>query len=76
MSNAPLIKIIIFSIIFMLSDSSLFYSFSKSTAVKVQLVFLDIKIGNDKPKRAIIKLFYDEIKRTCENFRALCTGDR
>ena len=60
----------------MLSDSSLFYSFNKSTAVKVQLVFLDIKIGNDKPKRVIIKLFYDELPRTCENFRALCTGDR
>ncbi|CAD8073464.1 unnamed protein product [Paramecium primaurelia] len=60
----------------MLTDSSLFYSFSKQTAVKVQLVFLDIKIGTDKPKRVIIKLFYDEMPKTCENFRALCTGEK
>lgn len=42
----------------------------------MQLIYLDIKVGTDKPKRVIIKLFYDEMPKTCENFRALCTGEK
>lgn len=38
-------------------------------------VFLDIKIGENEPKRIELELFKDRVPKTAENFRALCTGD-
>ena len=39
-------------------------------------VFLDIKIGENEPKRVEIELFKDKVPKTCENFRCLCTGEK
>ncbi|KXS19433.1 hypothetical protein M427DRAFT_95099 [Gonapodya prolifera JEL478] len=38
-------------------------------------VFLDVDLDGRKSK-IIIELFNDEVPRTCENFRALCTGEK
>ncbi|KAK9797381.1 hypothetical protein WJX73_008458 [Symbiochloris irregularis] len=39
-------------------------------------VFMDIQIGEEAAGRLVISLFADTCPRTCENFRALCTGER
>lgn len=39
-------------------------------------VFLDIKIGENEPKRMICELFHNVVPRTAENFRVLCTGEK
>eukprot|EP01080_Neovahlkampfia_damariscottae_P001913 gene1913-1053_t len=39
-------------------------------------VFLDIAIGDKKIGRIIIHLFTEITPKTCENFRALCTGEK
>ena len=40
------------------------------------IVYLDIKIGENKSKRIEIELFKDKVPKTCENFRCLCTGEK
>ncbi|KAJ6448926.1 cyclophilin-like domain-containing protein [Mycena sanguinolenta] len=39
-------------------------------------VFLDFSIANQPVGRVIFELFSDEVPRTCENFRSLCTGEK
>ncbi|KAJ4453582.1 putative Peptidyl-prolyl cis-trans isomerase D [Paratrimastix pyriformis] len=39
-------------------------------------VFFDVTIGSAAPRRVVMKLFNHLLPRTCENFRALCTGER
>lgn len=39
-------------------------------------VFLDIEIDGEDSGRVIIELFADKLPKTCENFRALCTGEK
>jgi peptidylprolyl isomerase len=39
-------------------------------------VFMDIKIGDDEPRRVEFELFKDTVPKTAENFRALCTGEK
>ena len=36
-------------------------------------VFMDIRIGEDKPDRVIFELFEDLAPKTCENFKRLCS---
>ncbi|KAI9775039.1 MAG: hypothetical protein M1839_001591 [Geoglossum umbratile] len=38
-------------------------------------IFLDIQIGTEPAGRLVIELFVDKTPKTCENFRALCTGE-
>ena len=43
-------------------------------------VFMDIQIGNEGDQgfmkgRIVMELFKDQLPRTVENFRALCTGE-
>lgn len=40
------------------------------------LVFLDIDKGPERLGRVAIELFTDEVPKTAENFRALCTGEK
>ncbi|KAF9456342.1 cyclophilin-like domain-containing protein [Collybia nuda] len=39
-------------------------------------VFLDFSVNNESLGRAILELFSDTAPITCENFRALCTGEK
>ncbi|XP_060081903.1 peptidyl-prolyl cis-trans isomerase G-like [Ylistrum balloti] len=38
--------------------------------------FLDVEIGGQSVGRIIVELFSDVTPKTCENFRALCTGEK
>jgi hypothetical protein len=37
-------------------------------------VFFDINIDNQPAGRIVFQLYADTTPKTCENFRALCTG--
>ncbi len=38
--------------------------------------FFDIKIGDAEPRRVEFELFKEDVPKTVENFRALCTGEK
>lgn len=38
--------------------------------------FFDIKIGDASPRRVEFELFNEDVPKTAENFRALCTGEK
>lgn len=37
--------------------------------------FFDVSIGGLQSGRIVFELFTDVVPKTCENFRALCTGE-
>ncbi|XP_074561466.1 LOW QUALITY PROTEIN: peptidyl-prolyl cis-trans isomerase CYP63-like [Curcuma longa] len=43
---------------------------------KNPIVFLEISVDGKPPDRMDIELFADEVPKTAENFRALCTGEK
>lgn len=40
------------------------------------IVFLDVKVGEEEPRRIEIELYKNLVPKTAENFRALCTGEK
>ncbi|XP_078619690.1 putative inactive peptidyl-prolyl cis-trans isomerase-like 6 [Branchiostoma floridae x Branchiostoma japonicum] len=38
--------------------------------------YLDISIGGEAAGRLLFELYTDKVPKTCENFRALCTGEK
>ncbi|XP_022661154.1 peptidyl-prolyl cis-trans isomerase G-like isoform X2 [Varroa destructor] len=48
----------------------------KTKHVTSQRTFFDIAIGGRDAGRIVFELFCDIAPRTCENFRALCTGEK
>ena len=39
-------------------------------------MFFDIDIGHEAAGRIVMHLYADVAPKTCENFRALCTGEK
>ncbi|KAK3098704.1 hypothetical protein FSP39_022239 [Pinctada imbricata] len=39
-------------------------------------VYMDISIGDEPAGKLVIELFNDLVPKTCENFKALCTGEK
>ncbi|CAB3405390.1 unnamed protein product [Caenorhabditis bovis] len=39
-------------------------------------VYFDVTIGGQPAGRIVMELFNDVVPKTCENFRALCTGEK
>ncbi|CAN0325664.1 unnamed protein product [Scytosiphon promiscuus] len=40
------------------------------------LVFMEISVRASRPQRVVFQLYSQDCPTTCENFRALCTGEK
>lgn len=39
-------------------------------------VYFDVAVEGEPIGRIVFELFYKDVPKTCENFRALCTGEK
>lgn len=47
-----------------------------ATKTHLPRVFFDIEVGGMSVGRVVFELFTNHAPKTCENFRALCTGEK
>lgn len=53
-----------------------FFEEEKLDATVTQKVYMDVAIGDAEPERITFGLYGNEVPKTVENFRSLCTGER
>lgn len=49
---------------------------ASETPVQRARCFFDVSIGGINSGRIVFELFTEIVPKTCENFRALCTGEK
>ena len=59
-----------------LAASSTVFAEPASKGKVTKKVFFDVEVDGKKAGRITIGLFADDVPKTCENFRALCTGEK
>jgi peptidylprolyl isomerase len=71
MSRVLWVGFVVFSL-----ASSVLMAESPSKGKVTSKVYFDVSIGNEDAGRIVMGLFGEDVPRTAENFRSLCTGEK